>query len=422
MIWVINKKRIMNVFIVVVFTLLLINPEGISQISPFMAKAIWTNKYQLFYVPMLILFVFIKRKNISNAPKTIIPIVFIVSVFLITAINGGSLVTVYDNYMKPLCGCLLFFVFSDRLEDLLDGIQIYLGLLIILDLICMIAFPGGMYVTVKTNYSLNWLLGYKSSLQYYLYPFVMIVLLKSAYKGMNVFTVLSLIIAIYASIKSENMMLVACVILVIMLVIFGISNLTFIFNGVTCLVVAIISNLVILFMMEVISFTNWGRRFFELIGKDFTFSGRGNVIWPMALLNISKRPILGYGVLEPDNVRSMLKMPAAIHAHNQILEVLLNGGVVLLIIYGVLLYYVAIELSKNSELKATKVLSICMLGLYLMLTVEVFTRGVSTGIWIMVCCALHPQLVDEHLRINVKSARKLFKIILRRRKTYAIKK
>ena len=412
---VVNGKKFIYTAVAGVLWMLLVAPEGIYKISPLIAKLLWSNTIQLLYIPIFVLLVFIKRKNYRTVPLTFLPIGYIVVVFFLTLLNGGSIVTFFENYSRPLCGCLLFFCFSDHLEELLNALLIYFGILILLNLVCMFLYPDGMYITEKTRYYLNWLLGYKSSLQYYIYPFVTVILLKVTYNGFRIYYIGALVLAIYTTFKSENMMLLVGLLIIILIVVLGINRLKFIFNGFTCLLVSIVSNVIVLFMMKMIIFSSWGQKLVNVLGKDFTFSGRANIIWPAAIHNIMLRPLTGYGILEADRVRNMLKMPAAIHAHNQFLDVMLNGGIGLLIVYGGVLYLIASKLTKYADLKSAKILCVCLLGLYIMVIFEVFTRGISSGIWLMFCLALHPQVVDMQLgkNIKIKKKKKKRKIIIK---------
>ncbi|MCZ6924329.1 MAG: hypothetical protein O7D30_02230, partial [Rickettsia endosymbiont of Ixodes persulcatus] len=112
---------------------------------------------------------------------------------------------------------------------------------------------------------------------------------------------------------------------------------------------------------------------------------------------INNRWILGYGILDSETARIFLGMPAAIHAHNQILEFLFNGGVILLGIYIFVCVNIANNLSKQRYLRSSWVSAIWILGLQIMILIEIFTREISAGIWLCLCFSLYTKEVEKTL-------------------------
>ena len=74
--------------------------------------------------------------------------------------------------------------------------------------------------------------------------------------------------------------------------------------------------------------------FLDFLGKEITLTGR-TFIWASALKKIHAAPIMGYGYGEPAFNHYV--------AHNQILELLVNGGTVLLMIFYAIYIYIGIQ-------------------------------------------------------------------------------
>ena len=65
-----------------------------------------------------------------------------------------------------------------------------------------------------------------------------------------------------------------------------------------------------------------------IFGKDLTFSNR-IFVWARSLILIVQKPIIGYGFMDNDTMRELLGSLAYTSAHNQILNTLLQGGIIL---------------------------------------------------------------------------------------------
>lgn len=65
-----------------------------------------------------------------------------------------------------------------------------------------------------------------------------------------------------------------------------------------------------------------------LFEKDLNFSGRGSVVWPAVFLFISQKPIFGQGIIDASKAGELMQNVALVNAHNQILQILWQGGIV----------------------------------------------------------------------------------------------
>ncbi len=79
----------------------------------------------------------------------------------------------------------------------------------------------------------------------------------------------------------------------------------------------------------------------------FTFTGR-TFIWDEALKLFKKRPFVGYGIYKAGSEHIRI-WGARVYAHNEIMELLVDGGVCLLIIYILLFFMPAGKIKKYSD-------------------------------------------------------------------------
>lgn len=106
----------------------------------------------------------------------------------------------------------------------------------------------------------------------------------------------------------------------------------------------------------------------DFLGKDLTFSTR-TTIWFWTLYTIFRSPIIGFGI--QDSQWSIINIQG-ISTHNFILNVLLQGGLLLFIwflIYIIFLYYIYKKKSKDS-LNINILSSICIF--FIMMIMEVY--------------------------------------------------
>lgn len=220
---------------------------------------------------------------------------------------------------------------ENSMRDFINVLLLWAEILIYLNLACMFIFPQGMYVSLSTGNATNWLLGYDNFFEQTFIPAYILSLIY-AYQNKKYLRTIALIIAMHISafITKPGVLVVSLAFMDICLL-FGIYKLKNLFNLGT--------NVAIIFLTMIgIFFFNIQTKFwsviFDLLGKDATFTGR-TIIWTYIWELIKEAPIFGYGF--SDGYIRLSKMNyilnGAFNAHNQILEFLWEGGIVLLLIF-----------------------------------------------------------------------------------------
>ena len=121
----------------------------------------------------------------------------------------------------------------------------------------------------------------------------------------------------------------------------------------------------------------------DLFGKDLTFSNR-TTVWLRSLVLFIQKPIFGWGVLGDDGMRNALGSLSYTSAHNQFLNTMLQGGLILFLILIAMIYIVFDKLSKCEDKKDKLVGSMGMIGVLVTMLFETVLGG--TQCWVLLYC------------------------------------
>ena len=116
---------------------------------------------------------------------------------------------------------------------------------------------------------------------------------------------------------------------------------------------------------------------------------------------ISEQWGFGYGVYKSEFYTNYFGGMGRVHAHNQLLQILLDGGVVLLIIYFIWMLYSCSVLNKNMDCRSSHIILSCSFVVYIMSAVEVFIYGTAYfGTWIMLFMCVYTEEIDNQFRMH----------------------
>lgn len=395
---------LLNIFIIIP----LIIPEGLSHISWRLYTLVYNYWGMLAKLVILGLFIsmFFSHKKITLITLSAIILSFI-SLFC-TYINGGSLTQWYSNFSACLFTCMLVEYNKDKLVQIINIYQIIIVIFLIVNLLCIIIYPNGMYISETTKYYQNWFLGYKSSLQYYVIPAMCFAWIRVKYNKRWIELYLTFVLCIFESFLANNAMLIVGSILMVLLAIFNLVDLTRLFNIRNYIIAIFAGNIILLFFNTWFVRTSIGSTFLQALGKGTTLTWRASVIWPNTLSAISHKALLGNGVLTIEERRNMYRnVSGAIHAHNQILEVLFIGGIILFAAYILFHVWIYLCLYKYRELETSKILAASIFVIYIMVTVEVFLREIASPFWIVLILAAYSNKLDiQFKRMYCKTLQK----------------
>ena len=231
-----------------------------------------------------------------------------------------------------------------------------------LNFIIILVMPGGLYAT--EYFPNNYLLGYDNQNINFMLPTLILVLLKNECckpcRGQVVFT-FAVVLATAIRIWSGMTMVVVGLTAIFALFIMSRrparrhSGRLFNFLNLLLLNIGVCIGLVFFQVQNLFAFFIEG-----VLHKSLTLTGRTE-IWARTVEFVKQAPLFGYG--KEDYAFRAVKhgfdagYPAGLHCHNRFLETMYMGGVVLMALYGFILFYAAKCLYKLRHTKTAKIIS-----------------------------------------------------------------
>ena len=120
----------------------------------------------------------------------------------------------------------------------------------------------------------------------------------------------------------------------------------------------------------------------DLFHKDLTFSGR-SFIWNQILLLFLQKPLFGWGYLGSEAVSNMLGSKVYTSAHNQWLNFIFQGGIILFIIAVALFYIVVKAIKTQLSNRNVFIMTFILLSLFINMLFEAQFNNVVVGMSIV---------------------------------------
>ena len=376
-----EKISIWDVWVLLTAFVLVI-PDGIGHISPWAQVLLYRWGLYAVYIGILLMF-FMRAMHLKTLSKTFISFtVFIAATICILFLRGHG----FSSWFSTFSACLFVVLFAEANREYLD--KLILSFLIVLEFwiyvnfALMILIPEGLYYSETHNYYLNWVLGYKSSLQYYILPALCFSWINMKYRNQRMRYLALLAVSWETTIVTQNGMLLIGLIVFTAFQFSKLWNKEKLFNIWTYFIVDIAVNVLFIFFLTWFSKTGIGMQLFLFLGKTATVSRRASIIWPMTMDYIKEHLFFGNGMYTAETRIFLYNgIKGFIHSHNQLLEILFIGGIFLMVFYVFLHIQIGKSLTANSNTAVGKIISMSIFILYLMMVVEVFTRSVAAPIW-----------------------------------------
>ena len=253
------------------------------------------------------------------------------------AVNGLDWLESLTDHLSIVIMLLLFECAEERLPEMLSVLRVVLELMALINLATILMFPSGMY-SVQIENSIEyrtecWFFGYRNNHLWMILPTVMLSgicdCLKKGRYSFRFFLVLVVAIATCFLIGSATAS-IAILLTAMVCVIFSYLTLKETYKHINVYIPLLALLLVSVFLV-VLGNVSALAPLAELFGRASDFSGRTD-IWNAAIKMVTEAPIVGYGTSYFYVTSTLLTS----HPHNQILYILLMGGVVALLIWTVL--------------------------------------------------------------------------------------
>lgn len=322
-----------------------LEPRGISDMAIYLG-GFWYYLDLIFnllkYISFLCIVILIIYELQQPSPMILLITIFQIWTMVSSVINHNFTRSIAINAISAV-GISIFTdycVRKNRFLQLANMSAIILAGTIVINFITMILWPGGMYTDTR-GWTTNYFLGYRNLHIYFYLPFFVLYGLTCIYKKGELSKLFFAMLAFsfVASLISKSSTTSACM--------FALMALTFFYSNKK--IPKIINPFSIFFSMIVFSFLciffNIQEYFNSFLGavfgKDASFSTR-TYIWQRAMLLISRKPVIGNGNTLVTNVFNVKS-----HAHNEYLDLLLIGGMVLFLFFGLMILLITRKLLKS---------------------------------------------------------------------------
>ena len=271
-------------------------------------------------------------------------------------LHSSNIVSLFGNLSYSLTIAMVLEAFRKDQRALLTIMRIWkwiIVLLLIIDIVTELAFPSGMYES--RAYTLNWFLGYKSERAVYTFPLIIMTSFISV-KTKGHITLESYgifaIVMLNSILSKGTVMTFTMLVLITLIVISDLLSRTkmqrlkkalrFIIDYRIIIPVYSIFTIALLF-----SENNFLVKFIsDLFNKDNGISSR-DVIWEKLLHLLDSKMVLGTGFMSRNQYIGISGFPGGSNAHNAILTLLVNGGLIAIAIY-IVLHVITIHKNKGT--------------------------------------------------------------------------
>lgn len=277
---------------------------------------------------------------------------------------------------------MLFELYTKKMIKLYKGLYFVLAVFIYINLICLILYPEGMYSTgIGSETTANWFLGFKNKHIIYYLPATGITFILGKYEGFNIGKIVLLVIIVASAIYVNSSTSLICLVIMIAVgflstikKIYKIFNM-FTYFGISLVMFIIIPLLRLQYLFSYI--------IVAVLKKEMDLTYRTD-LWDRAFSQIMQQPIVGWGEQSIEFKHQLYQSTSIVTAHNQILEYLYVGGIILLLFYIV----INIKLGKKVwEIRGNEIVQI-VAGMYFALQIaliaEVYNDASMYMIYFMV--------------------------------------
>lgn len=385
----INLKLLMYIFLIIPF----IKPyyfSGIDNINMF---------YNMWQILNAFIIIYLVRE-IKISPYNIMVLIIEGICIISTIINDANYFAAIINAIQVCVFCLILdYGLRCDCRNFIKAILIILESLVLINFFTIIRFENGMNLN-----GLNmWFLGRKNLHFSIIFPMIIFLFIDSYLDGkMKIQSIFMLIIAtISIFLVNSTTSIIGILLVWVYIIAKEIINKNFIFNLNYYFIIYLILFLgIIMFNLQ----DKFSIIIENVFKKDISFTGRTK-IWETAKELIKNKILLGYGN-EGQEIRVLrFQNREAIHAHNMILDVLYQGGLVLLTCVIRLVDMIKNKLYKYKADELSKFFSWSILIYLIMWLTEVYSF--ENVFWVFVAFYNIDKIIEVKKRKNNECGNKI---------------
>ena len=328
---------------------------------------------------IIILFLAISERVITRI--TVLLIIMESYVVVNTIIHSGD---IHSAVLEAFSVISIAFIYEYSIYKNIDALITVLlfcfEILVMANLISEILFPNGLYLELSEmgKKSANWLLGYYNSHTQYYIPAIVVSLLYAEKTGKYKRTIILMAVIIFSSLIVLSAGVIISLALMFFVFVF-LRKFTGFFNYYTYWITQVAFLLFVIIQQR---FERFGG-LLTLVGKISSLTGR-IPIWNKELVYINNSLITGYGIVSSDIRRAELGGAHwARYAHNLILEIMYNGGLIYITLFTLVIIVAGVNLWRERTNIIAQIISIGFMGWCIQSYVDAFITPFLVGMFVI---------------------------------------
>lgn len=313
-------KLMNSKFMLFLIFFILLKPGSFSEYTAWKNIGNAINILRMFTCVWCLFYFLLRRGKIDKF--ILFVILFYCSLLFSTFYFSQSYVNLIYEFASILSWIVLFKInMLDNKDKFLTTLENTFFILLLINFITIILFPGGFYLN-SSGYSGNYFLGYDNNLITYIFPALALSFTNSLNKNgkIGLKSIFLLIISFCSIIFTWSATgVVSMVIMIVLFFAYTINKKDFPIKKYIVVALSLFIGIVFLRFQNIFSFIieDW-------LKKDLTFTGR-TYIWDIFIGEIKKSILIGHGIVDS---KYLIRTLNAGHAHNYFLQILYQGGLV----------------------------------------------------------------------------------------------
>lgn len=307
-------------FMLFLIFFILLKPGSFSEYTAWKNIGNVINILRMFTCVWCLFYFLLRRGKIDKF--ILFVILFYCSLLFSTFYFSQSYVNLIYEFASILSWIVLFKInMLDNKDKFLTTLENTFFILLLINFITIILFPGGFYLN-SSGYSGNYFLGYDNNLITYIFPALALSFTNSLNKNgkIGLKSIFLLIISFCSTIFTWSATgVVSMVIMIVLFFAYTINKKDFPIRKYIVVALSLFIGIVFLRFQNIFSFIIEG-----WLKKDLTFTGR-TYIWDIFIGEIKKSILIGHGIVDS---KYLIRTLNAGHAHNYFLQILYQGGLV----------------------------------------------------------------------------------------------
>ena len=313
-------KLMNSKFMLFLIFFILLKPGSFSEYTAWKNIGNVINILRMFTCVWCLFYFLLRRGKIDKF--ILFVILFYCSILFSTFYFSQSYVNLIYEFASILSWIVLFKInMLDNKDKFLTTLENTFFILLLINFITIILFPGGFYLN-SSGYSGNYFLGYDNNLITYIFPALALSFTNSLNKNgkIGLKSIFLLIISFCSIIFTWSATgVVSMVIMIVLFFAYTINKKDFPIKKYIVVALSLVIGIVFLRFQNIFSFIIEG-----WLKKDLTFTGR-TYIWDIFISEIKKSILIGHGIVDS---KYLIRTLNAGHAHNYFLQILYQGGLV----------------------------------------------------------------------------------------------